>query len=167
MRLTRPSVFADTKRKFIEAYPKPVPAIYNVVIQELLVQQHFVRNSVNYKYNPVRRAAGAGQRGSARGPAHGSPADGATAPSTRPAARRPHPRSRPPQILALGMVSVFDQILDGYNAAEAPKIWAAYIRSLSEDPERFRVRRGGGGVAGGPLALGGAGACSWCTPAGA
>ena len=49
-----PPTVADTKRKFIEAYSKPVPAIYNTVLQELLVQQHFIRYSVKYQYNEVR-----------------------------------------------------------------------------------------------------------------
>jgi hypothetical protein len=38
----------------LEAYRRPVPAIYNVVLQELLVQQHFIRYNVNYQYNEVR-----------------------------------------------------------------------------------------------------------------
>lgn len=48
---------ADTKKKFSEAYNRPIPAIYNTVVQELLVQQHFIRYSINYKYNAVRGAA--------------------------------------------------------------------------------------------------------------
>lgn len=47
-----PSV-ADTKRKFSEGYGKPIPSIYNTVIQELLVQQHFMRYNLNYDYNMV------------------------------------------------------------------------------------------------------------------
>jgi hypothetical protein len=46
---------AETKRNFIEAYTRPVPAIYNTVLQELLVQQHFIRYGVNYQYNAVRK----------------------------------------------------------------------------------------------------------------
>jgi hypothetical protein len=45
---------AETKRNFIEAYTRPVPAIYNTVLQELLVQQHFIRYGINYQYNAVR-----------------------------------------------------------------------------------------------------------------
>lgn len=48
-----PPTVADTKRTFIEAYARPIPAIYNSVVQELLVQQHFIRYGVNYQYNPV------------------------------------------------------------------------------------------------------------------
>jgi hypothetical protein len=50
-----PPTVADTKAKFITNYTRPIPALYNTVIQELLVQQHFIRHSVNYKYNAVRR----------------------------------------------------------------------------------------------------------------
>ncbi len=48
-----PPPVADTKAKFLQNYRKPVAAIYNTVIQELLVQQHFVRHSINYQYNQV------------------------------------------------------------------------------------------------------------------
>lgn len=42
-----------TKRNFLEAYPKPVPGIYDAVLQELLVQQHLIRYNTKYQYNPV------------------------------------------------------------------------------------------------------------------
>jgi len=42
-----------TKRNFLEAWGKPMPAIYSDVLQELLVMQHFVRYAVNYKYDEV------------------------------------------------------------------------------------------------------------------
>ncbi|KIY99156.1 thylakoid formation protein 1 [Monoraphidium neglectum] len=48
-----PPTVADTRLRFYEAYRRPVPAIYNVVLQELLVQQHFIRYNVNYQYNEV------------------------------------------------------------------------------------------------------------------
>lgn len=38
-----PPPVADTKANFLTHYSKPIPAIYNVVLQELLVQQHFIR----------------------------------------------------------------------------------------------------------------------------
>jgi photosystem II biogenesis protein Psp29 len=44
---------ADTKRTFYTLYRKPLPAIYNVVLQELLVQAHLVRNNVDYAYDAV------------------------------------------------------------------------------------------------------------------
>ncbi len=49
-------------------------------------------------------------------------------------------RRRWPQVYALGFVSVFDQILDGFDAEEKEKLFAAYVRSLDEDPAQFRVR---------------------------
>ncbi|KAI8472366.1 MAG: photosystem II biogenesis protein Psp29 [Monoraphidium minutum] len=48
-----PPTVADTRRAFLEGYRKPIPAMFNVVVQELLVQQHFMRYSVAYKYNEV------------------------------------------------------------------------------------------------------------------
>lgn len=48
-----PPTVSETKRVFLEKYNKPIPSIYNGVIQELLVQQHFVRYSVKYDYNEV------------------------------------------------------------------------------------------------------------------
>ena len=45
---------ADTKRKFVEAYKFPIPAVYGNVIQELLVAQHLARYNVNYAYSAVR-----------------------------------------------------------------------------------------------------------------
>lgn len=57
----------DTKRKFLDSYKRPIPAIYNTVVQELLVQQHFIRYNVNYKYNQVRaRGKGRGDAGGRR-----------------------------------------------------------------------------------------------------
>lgn len=44
---------AVTKRKFLDTYPKPVPGLYDAVIQELLVQQHLIRYNKKYQYNPV------------------------------------------------------------------------------------------------------------------
>ncbi len=43
--------------KFLQGYNKPIAAIYNTVLQELLVQQHFIRYSKNYAYNEVRHLA--------------------------------------------------------------------------------------------------------------
>jgi len=88
-----PPTVSDTKKKFSEAYTRPIPAIYNTVVQELLVQQHFIRYSINYKYNAV---------------------------------------------YALGFVSVFDQILDGFDGTEKDKIFKAYINALGEDPAQYR-----------------------------
>jgi hypothetical protein len=90
-----PPTVADTKRKFLEAYRRPIPPIYNTVVQELLVQQHFIRYGVAYAYN---------------------------------------------EVYALGFVSVFDQILDSFDAAERAAVFDAYITALGEDPRRYRVR---------------------------
>ena len=49
-----PPTVADTKRKFYEAFRKPVPGIYNNIIQELLVQQHLMRWNKKYTYDEVR-----------------------------------------------------------------------------------------------------------------
>ncbi|KAI8463231.1 MAG: photosystem II biogenesis protein Psp29 [Monoraphidium minutum] len=48
-----PPTVADTKRRFLDGYRRPVPALYNVVVQELLVQQHFIRYNIAYQYNEV------------------------------------------------------------------------------------------------------------------
>ena len=48
-----PPPVADTKALFYTLYRKPLPAIYNVVLQELLVQAHLVKNNVDYAYDAV------------------------------------------------------------------------------------------------------------------
>lgn len=48
-----PPTVSDTKAKFMEGYRKPIASIYATVMNELIVQQHFIRYSVNYQYNPV------------------------------------------------------------------------------------------------------------------
>lgn len=87
-----PSV-SETKAAFLKNYPRPIASIYSVVVQELLVQQHFMRYSVNYEYNPI---------------------------------------------YALGVVSVFDQVLEQVDDSERSAIFNAYIASLGEDAETFR-----------------------------
>lgn len=49
----KPPTVAETKAKFLSGYNKPIASIYSTVLQELLVQQHFMRYSKNYQYNPV------------------------------------------------------------------------------------------------------------------
>ena len=44
---------ADTKKKFVDAYPFPIPSVWSVAIQELLVTQHFVRFSSKYTYSKL------------------------------------------------------------------------------------------------------------------
>lgn len=48
-----PATVADTKKKFLDSYKLPIPSIYNTVIQELLVQMHFVRYGTKYEYNEI------------------------------------------------------------------------------------------------------------------
>mmetsp|Transcript_14501 Transcript_14501/g.20010 ORF Transcript_14501/g.20010 Transcript_14501/m.20010 type:complete len:282 (+) Transcript_14501:95-940(+) len=49
---TAPTV-SDTKEKFMKAYSKPIPAIFNTVIQEMIVLQHINRYSTKYQYSPI------------------------------------------------------------------------------------------------------------------
>ena len=44
---------ADTKAKFIKSYPYPIPSVWSVAVQELLVTQHFVRFSTKYAYSKI------------------------------------------------------------------------------------------------------------------
>lgn len=48
-----PPPVADTKAGFYALYRKPLPAIYNVVLQELLVQAHLVKNNIDYSYDAL------------------------------------------------------------------------------------------------------------------
>jgi photosystem II biogenesis protein Psp29 len=86
---------ADTKARFLAQYKKPIPSIYNNVLQELIVLHHFVRFNASYKYDPI---------------------------------------------FALGLVTVYDQLFDGYRNGEEEKdlIFRAYINALQEKPEQYR-----------------------------
>ena len=76
-----PPTVADTKRKFTEAYPYH-PPLYNNVLQELIVQQHFTLGE-DYTFDPV---------------------------------------------MALGLITVFEQLMDGYRNEEArAAVFAAYV----------------------------------------
>lgn len=88
-----PPTVSETKAKFIQAYRKPIASLYNTVLQELLVQQHFIRYSIKYQYN---------------------------------------------EVMALGFVSVYDQILDGMTEDERTSIFKAYIGALGENAEQYR-----------------------------
>eukprot|EP00891_Asterochloris_glomerata_P003171 jgi/Astpho2/3171/Aster-05704 len=48
-----PPTVSDTKAAFYENFKKPIPPIYNTVIQELLVQQHLMRWNKNYQFDEV------------------------------------------------------------------------------------------------------------------
>lgn len=57
--------------------------------------------------------------------------------------------------MALGVVSVYDQIMDSFEEGERSKVFAAYIGALGEDPKKYRVRgwhRAGGRHAAGVTA---------------
>jgi photosystem II biogenesis protein Psp29 len=48
-----PPTVSATKEKFYVGYKKPMSAVYNTVVQELLVQQHLIRYNKNYQYDEV------------------------------------------------------------------------------------------------------------------
>lgn len=86
---------SETKFKFLKAYKKPIPSVYNTVLQELIVQQHLMRYKKSYRYDPV---------------------------------------------FALGFVTVYDQLMDGYPSDEDREaIFKAYIEALKEDPAQYRA----------------------------
>ncbi|XP_028808483.1 protein THYLAKOID FORMATION1, chloroplastic [Neltuma alba] len=86
---------SETKYNFLKAYKRPIPSIYNTVLQELIVQQHLMRYKRSYRYDPV---------------------------------------------FALGFVTVYDQLMDGYPSDEdRDAIFQAYIRALKEEPEQYRI----------------------------
>lgn len=90
-----PPPVSDTKAGFYALYRKPLPAIYNVVLQELLVQAHLVKNNIDYAYDAV---------------------------------------------YALGLSSVLDAVLEGLEGAAGDKdaVFDAFVKSLGEDPARYR-----------------------------
>ncbi|CAI9757291.1 unnamed protein product [Fraxinus pennsylvanica] len=86
---------SETKVNFLKAYKKPVPSIYNTVLQELIVQQHLMRYKSTYRYDPV---------------------------------------------FALGFVTVYDQLMEGYPSdKDRDTIFKAYIMALNEDPDQYRA----------------------------
>ncbi|KAK9133736.1 hypothetical protein Scep_013264 [Stephania cephalantha] len=44
---------AETKFNFLKAYRRPIPSVYNTVLQELIVQQHLMRYKKTYQYDAV------------------------------------------------------------------------------------------------------------------
>ncbi|GAU41588.1 hypothetical protein TSUD_271970 [Trifolium subterraneum] len=90
-----PPTVSETKLNFLKAYSRPIPSIYNSVLQELIVQQHLMRYKKSYRYDPV---------------------------------------------FALGFVTVYDQLMEGYPSDEdSNAIFKAYINALKEDPDQYRV----------------------------
>ena len=51
--VTDPPPVSETKLKFLNAYKRPIPSIYNTVLQELIVQQHLMRYKKTYSYDAV------------------------------------------------------------------------------------------------------------------
>ncbi|KAI7728367.1 hypothetical protein M8C21_015281 [Ambrosia artemisiifolia] len=93
--LTEPPPVAETKLKFLNAYKRPIPSIYNTVLQELIVQQHLMRYKKTYRYDAV---------------------------------------------FALGFVTVYDQLMEGYPSDEDREaIFQAYVNALNEDPQQYRA----------------------------
>ncbi|KAJ4980367.1 hypothetical protein NE237_031204 [Protea cynaroides] len=89
-----PPTVAETKMNFLKAYKRPIPGVYNTVLQELIVQQHLMRYKRTYRYDPV---------------------------------------------FALGFVTVYDQLMEGYPSNEDREaIFKAYVQALEEDPEQYR-----------------------------
>lgn len=88
-----PPTVEATKKNFLEKFDRPIPAMYETVLQELLVQQHFMRYNISYKYD---------------------------------------------EIFALGIVSIFDQVLDEMTEEERDGIFKAYIEALDEKPAQYR-----------------------------
>ncbi|KAK7263605.1 hypothetical protein RJT34_31198 [Clitoria ternatea] len=90
-----PPTVSETKLNFLKAYKRPIPSIYNTVLQELIVQQHLMRYKRSYRYDPV---------------------------------------------FALGFVTVYEQLMEGYPSDEDREaIFQAYVKALEEDPEQYRV----------------------------
>ncbi|XP_010904849.1 protein THYLAKOID FORMATION1, chloroplastic [Elaeis guineensis] len=48
-----PPTVAETKLNFLKSYKRPIPSIYNSVLQELLVQHHLMRYKRTYQYDAV------------------------------------------------------------------------------------------------------------------
>ncbi|KAL0399996.1 UNVERIFIED_CONTAM: protein THYLAKOID FORMATION1, chloroplastic [Sesamum radiatum] len=95
MLLSDPPTVSETKSNFLKAYKRPIPSIYNTVLQELIVQQHLMRYKRSYQYDPV---------------------------------------------FALGFVTVYDQLMEGYPSDEDREaIFKAYIEALNEDPAQYRL----------------------------
>uniref|UniRef100_A0A5B7AQ42 Uncharacterized protein n=1 Tax=Davidia involucrata TaxID=16924 RepID=A0A5B7AQ42_DAVIN len=85
---------SETKLNFLKAYKRPIPSVYNTVLQELIVQQHLMRYKRTYRYDAV---------------------------------------------FALGFVTVYDQLMEGYPSDEdRDAIFQAYIKALEESPEQYR-----------------------------
>ncbi|XP_021738339.1 carboxyl-terminal-processing peptidase 2, chloroplastic-like isoform X2 [Chenopodium quinoa] len=92
--ITETPPVSATKLNFLKAYKRPIPSIYNNLLQELFIQRHLMRCERTYRYHPV---------------------------------------------FALGFVTVYDQLMEGYPSDEDQSaIFEAYLRALNVDPEQYR-----------------------------
>ncbi|XP_038992460.1 protein THYLAKOID FORMATION1, chloroplastic-like isoform X2 [Hibiscus syriacus] len=90
-----PPTVSETKSSFLKAYKRPIPSVYNAVLQELIVLHHLMRYKKTHRYDPV---------------------------------------------FALGFVTVYDQLMEGYPSDEDREaIFQAYINALKEDPQQYRA----------------------------
>ncbi len=135
-----PATVAETKKRFLEGYRKPISSIYSNVLQELLVQMHFIRYNVNYTYDEASRSRGALGFHRVGRPEAGQTRSTCLACNSRVIAFRLRScwATNTLQVYALGFVSVYDQIMEALPAVEREKIFNAYLAALSEDAGRFR-----------------------------
>ena len=152
-----PPTVADTKKKFYETFRKPVPGLYNNVIQELLVQQHIMRYNKKYRYDEVSHTppsllpAGAPIMAQISCPlSREEEVDCMACQSLSTIIHcahgvyvRIHPKilkckAFVVQVFALGFVSVFDQVLEGLPDGDRENLFKAYLSSLDEDPSKYR-----------------------------
>mmetsp|Transcript_35353 Transcript_35353/g.76782 ORF Transcript_35353/g.76782 Transcript_35353/m.76782 type:complete len:296 (+) Transcript_35353:150-1037(+) len=47
------STVSETKERFLAVFPKPLPALYSTIIQELLVQHHLIKYSPKHQFDKV------------------------------------------------------------------------------------------------------------------
>ena len=50
---TTPNTVADTKKRFYEVYPRPLPALYRNIVLELQVQHHLIKFQSKHQYDKV------------------------------------------------------------------------------------------------------------------
>jgi len=50
---TTPNTVADTKKRFYEVYPRPLPALYRNIVLELQVQHHLIKFQSKHQYDKI------------------------------------------------------------------------------------------------------------------
>ena len=156
-----PPTVSVTKAKFFEGFRKPLPSVYNVVVQELLVQQHLIRYNKKYQYDEVGSFLTRYRYPEVICSASYFTLVGSAvhifiySPSTLVAITRVQRKGLHwkiiqaiiagekwlhfLQVFALGFVSVFDQVLDGLpESGDTSQIFGAYISALDEDASKYR-----------------------------